>query len=95
MHGRAQTFYHMSKRAVVRHSKMPPLMSLRVNRVESGGPVQVRFTPDSDQKADILDRQLRANSGLMHRSNELTYLHVIRSTANSRFGAAPSSRASR
>jgi hypothetical protein len=30
MHGRAQTFYHMSKRAVVRHSKMPPLMSLRV-----------------------------------------------------------------
>src|SRR5262249_49546520 len=25
MPGRAQTFYHMSKRALVRHSKMPPL----------------------------------------------------------------------
>jgi hypothetical protein len=42
-------------------------------------PHHVRSAPDSDRTADIADWQLRATSGLMHRSK--THLYLISSSA--------------
>ena len=50
-----------------------------------GHPAHVRFTLDSNRMADILDRQLRATSGLMHRSKRHTY-SITSSAVNRSFG---------
>ena len=40
-------------------------------------PRHVCFALDSDRTADIQDRQLRANFGLMHRSNCVLFDHLV------------------
>ena len=49
---------------------MKPTLHVAYGSIASipGGPVQVRFTPNSDRIADILERQKSASFGLVHRS---------------------------
>ena len=37
--------------------------------------INLRFTPESSRVADIPDRQVRANNGLLHRSKRHARLH--------------------
>jgi hypothetical protein len=57
---------------LLHHSKILLLMSeMGQKRKGSNRAFHVRFAPDSGGRADILDRQLSAKTGLMHRSKNL------------------------